>query len=124
MNFNELLEIAKTTLNPRKISRSSYAGSVATVILTDKGSVYKGVCIDTPSSMGFCAEYSAIAAMITGGETRIVKIVSVYKDGNIVPHCGRCRELINQINDENYKCEVLLGNKIVTISDLLPEMWN
>ena len=124
MNFNELLEIARTTLNPRKISRSSYAGSVAEVILTDKGSVYKGVCIDTPSSMGFCAEHSAIAAMITGRETRIVKIVSVYKDGNIVPPCGRCRELINQINDENYKCEVLLENKIVTISDLLPEMWN
>ena len=124
MNFNELLEIAKTTLNPRKISRSSYAGSVVAVILTDKGSVYKGVCIDTPSSMGFCAEHSAIAAMITGGETRIVKIVSVYKDGNIIPPCGRCRELINQINDENYKCEVLLENKIVTILDLLPEMWN
>lgn len=124
MNFNELLEIARTTLNPRKISRSSYADSVAAVILTDKVSVYKGVCIDTPSSMGFCAEHSAIAAMITGGETRIVKIVSVYKDGNIVPPCGRCRELINQINDENYKSEVLLEDKIVTISDLLPEMWN
>lgn len=65
MNFNELLEIARTTLNPLKISRSSYAGSVAAVILTDKGSVYKGVYIDTPSSMGFCAEHSAIAAMIT-----------------------------------------------------------
>lgn len=55
MNFNELLEIARTTLNPRKISRSSYSGSVAAVILTDKVSVYKGVCIDTTSSMDFCA---------------------------------------------------------------------
>lgn len=124
MDFNELLVVAKSTLNPQKISRSSYSGSVAAAILTDKGNVYKGVCIDTPSSMGFCAEHAAIAAMITAGETRIVKIVSVYKDETVVPPCGRCRELINQINDENYKCEILLKDKIVTIKDLLPEMWN
>lgn len=74
--------------------------------------------------MGFCAEHAAIAAMITAGETRIIKIVSVYKDETVIPPCGRCRELINQINDENYKREVLLKNKIVTISQLLPEMWN
>ena len=28
-----------------------------------EGNVYKGVCIDAPCSMGFCAEHAAIAAM-------------------------------------------------------------
>ncbi|MDF2587991.1 MAG: cytidine/deoxycytidylate deaminase family protein [Anaerocolumna sp.] len=124
MEFNELYEIAKNTLNPRELSKSSYAGSVAAAILTDKGNVYKGVCIDTPSSMGFCAEHAAIAAMITAGENRIIKMVAVYESGEVVPPCGRCREFINQIHDENYKCEVLLKDRVATIDELLPERWN
>lgn len=124
MEFNKLYEIAKATLNPRELSRSTYAGSVAAAILTEQGNVYKGVCIDAPSSMGFCAEHAAIAAMITAGESRIVKMVAVYHTGEIVPPCGRCREFINQINDDNSKCEVMLKDRILTISDLLPEPWN
>ena len=117
------MKLRKKTLNPRRISSSSYAGSVAAAILTDRENVYKGVCIDTPSSMGFCAKHAAIAAMIMAGENRIVKIVAVYKDGEIIPPCGRYREFIRQIHDENCKCEVLLKDKVVTIEDLLPEMW-
>lgn len=124
MEFKELYEIAKDSLNPRELSRSTYVGSVAAAILTKQGNVYKGVCIDTPSSMGFCAEHAAIAAMITAGESQIVKMVAVYHTGEIVPPCGRCREFINQIDDNNYKCEVMLKDKILTIADLLPERWN
>lgn len=124
MEFSELYEIAKATLNPRKLSRSAYAGSVAAAILTDKGNIYKGVCIDVPSSMGFCAEHSAIAAMVTAGESRIIKLVAVYHTGEVIPPCGRCRQFISQINDNNFQCEVMLKDKIVTISDLLPERWN
>lgn len=124
MEFSKLYEIAKATLNPRELSRSAYAASVAAAILTEKGNVYKGVCIDTPSSMGFCAEHATIATMITAGESCIVKMVAVYRSGEIVAPCGRCREFINQIDDNNYKCEVMLNDKILTISDLLPERWN
>jgi cytidine deaminase len=121
MMFDELYEIAKNTLKPRKISAKSYAGSVAAAILTESGKVYTGVCIDTPSSMGFCAEHAAIASMITAGESRIVKLVSVYKDETIIPPCGRCREFISQIHDENHYCEVMIKkDTIVTIGDLLP----
>lgn len=123
MDFQELFTIAKATLNPRELSRSSSAGSVAAALLTDQGNVYRGVCIDTPCSMGFCAEHAAIAAMITAGENRIVKIVAVYETGEIIPPCGRCREFISQIHDENRTCEVMLKDKVVTIEQLLPERW-
>ncbi len=126
VSFEELYEIALSTASDRKISKSSWAGSVAAAILTDKGNVYKGVCIDTPCSMGFCAEHAAIAAMITAGETRIVKLVAVLGETKkAVAPCGRCREFICQIDDENYKCEVMLdGRKIVTIDELLPYRWD
>jgi len=122
INFDQLLKLAKGLAKERKLSRIATAGTVAAAILTDKGNVYTGVCIDTPAGMGFCAEHSAVAAMITAGESRIVKCVAtgVDDDGACAP-CGRCREFINSVHDENYKCEVMLEDgTITTIGELLP----
>ena len=125
MTFDELYRIARETLNPRELSRSSSAGSVAAAILTDRGNVYRGVCIDTPCSMGFCAEHAAIAAMVTAGENRIVKLVAVMEDGSVDAPCGRCREFICQIHDDNHRCEVLLeAGRTATVGELLPMRWN
>ncbi len=123
MEFEQLVKIAKDTLNPWELSDTCSSGSVAAAILTDKGNVYRGVCIDTPCSMGFCAEHAAIAAMITAGENRIVKVVAVSSEAGIVPPCGRCREFMYQINHENLACEICLKDKVVTLEYLLPERW-
>ncbi|MTI48099.1 MAG: cytidine deaminase [Firmicutes bacterium] len=119
--FDDLYKVALKTLNPKQLSKNSYSGTVAAAILSESGKIYTGVCIDTPASMGFCAEHSAIATMITAGENKILKLVAVYKDGKIIPPCGRCREFISQIHDKNYECEVMVSkDSIVTISELLP----
>ena len=76
MDFDALLAIVVKTLNQRRLSRIATAGTVAAAILTDKGNVYIGDCIDVLAGMGFCAEHSAIAAMITAGESKIVKLCS------------------------------------------------
>lgn len=124
MEFKALLEIAQEVLAPRKLSEHSYAGSVAAALLTDQGNVYRGVCIDTPCSMGFCAEHAAVAAMVTAGEHRMVKLVAVAEGGRIVPPCGRCREFICQVHPENGQCEVLLEDGTVkTVEELLPNRW-
>jgi len=123
MDFNELLAIAKAKVSEeRRLSRMVTAGEVAAAILTDKGNVYVGVCLDAPAGMGFCAETAAIAAMITAGESRIVKLVAtgIGEEGACAP-CGRCRAFIDAIHDENYKCEVLLADGSVNIIEqLLP----
>lgn len=123
MDFQGLLEIAKGVLHERRISRMASAGSVAAAILTDRGNVYTGVCIDTPAGMGFCAEHSAIAAMITAGESKIVKLVATGVDdgGRACAPCGRCREFINAVHDDNHLCEVLMEDgSVTTIEALLP----
>ncbi len=117
MEFSELYEIAKQTLNPRPLTADSSAGSVAAAILTDKGNVYRGVCIDVPCSMGFCAEHAAIAAMVTAGENRIAKVVAVYRDGEIIPPCGRCREFICQLHPDNHCCLVLLKDRVARMDE-------
>jgi cytidine deaminase len=71
--------------------------------------------------MGFCAEHAAAAAMVTAGESRVYKMIAVGWDGQIMPPCGRCREFITQLNDENRDAEVMVGEGvIVTLRELLP----
>jgi len=123
MTFDELIIYAEQALAPRQIASNAWAGSVAAALLSEKGNVYVGVCIDTCSGMGFCAEHAAIAAMITAGESKIFKIVAIGKSG-IYPPCGRCREFICQINDTNIDAEVMVATgKVVKLFDLLPYRW-
>jgi cytidine deaminase len=124
MEFDELYERAKSVLNPRRLSQEAEAGGVGAAVLTGSGRVYTGVCIDTSSSMGFCAEHAAAAAMITAGENRVVKMVAVNWDGVILPPCGRCREFISQLHEENPNTEVLVAQgRVMTLRELLPFDW-
>ena len=124
ITFDELYQQAKSVLNPRRLSESAEAGGVGAAILAESGRGYTGVCIDTGSSMGFCAEHAAAAAMITAGESRVSKMVAVGWDGHIMPPCGRCREFISQLHDDNLEAEVMVGEgMIVALRELLPFDW-
>ena len=124
-DFLLLLERARAVQGARALSETAEAGGVGAALMTDTGKVYTGVCIDTACSMGFCAEHAAIAAMVTAGENRIVKIAAVGGDGEPVPPCGRCREFIAQMHEDNRLCQVLLpGYEVRTVGELLPFSWN
>jgi cytidine deaminase len=126
MTNDELIRKAQAVVNPRTIAQGCTVGDVGCALLTDKGSLHVGVCIDASGGMGFCAEHSAIASMVTGGEQSIRRIVAVLGDGTILPPCGRCREFMRQIDGGNMDyTEVLLGrDKVVKLRDLLPHPWN
>ena len=119
----ELIERAKSVVRPKRVG-DYLVGDVGCALVTDQGNIYLGVCIDTGSSMGFCAEHSAIGAMVTAGEYRIQKIVAVWlKDQEIyiLSPCGRCREFMRQIDTDNLETEVILDiDKVVKLSELLP----
>ncbi len=122
--FDELLKQARSVVCPRRLSDHADAGGVGAAILSESGRVYTGVCIDTACSMGFCAEHAAAAAMITAGESRVVKMVAVGWDGKIMPPCGRCREFISQLHDLNGDTQVMVAQDVVvTLRELLPHGW-
>jgi cytidine deaminase len=126
----EMIEKAKSVLKPRELWLGNSAGDVACALLSSNGNLYLGVCIDISSGIGFCAEHSAIAAMITAGESGIAKIVAVWGENTVLPPCGRCRELMYQIDETNLdSTDVILGEKhTVKLKDLMPhpsnEVWN
>jgi len=124
MTNEELIRKAKDVLNYRELSDECNAGGVSAALLTPAGNVYVGVCIDAACGIGFCAEHSAIANMVTMGESRIVKVVALSGDGKFLPPCGRCRELLYQVNNGNLDAEVLMSpDRSVTLAELLPERW-
>ncbi len=108
-DFEELYNRASSVLNYRQLSDCADAGDVGAAILTENGNIYVGTCIDATCGLGFCAEQAAAAAMITAGENTIQKIIAVDKDGKILPPCGRCREFLSQIGDNNLQAEVMVG---------------
>lgn len=124
--WNKLVEAAVQVQNNRIISPFIEAGGVAAAILTKKGNIYVGVCIDTASTLGMCAERNAIANMITHGESQVDKVVAVMPDGRLGTPCGACRELMMQLDKESGEIEILLDlktEKTLKLKDLIPEWW-
>jgi len=124
--WEKLYNEAKSVQNPRKISPFIEAGSVSAAILTKKGNIYVGVCIDTASTLGMCAERNAIANMITHGESEIDKVVAVMPNGDVGSPCGACREYMMQLDKNSGDIEILLdlnSFKTVKLKDLIPDWW-
>jgi cytidine deaminase len=124
LNNEKLIEKARKVARLHKPSEYVRTGEVGCALVTDKGNVYVGASIDAPCGVGFCAEHSAIAAMVTNGEYRIKRIVAVSSDGVIMPPCGRCREMMYEMGEKNLDAEVIVGKKkTVRLRRLLPRLW-
>lgn len=123
--MKDLYDIALCTVKTINLKKNGKAGHVACALETASGIVYTGICIDVPCSIGICAEQAAIAEMLKHGETKIKRIVAVYEDGSILSPCGRCRELISQLDLDNENTVVAINNdQKVTLKELLPERWD
>lgn len=125
--WDELYDAAKQVQNERKISDYIDAGGVAAAILSSSGKIYTGVCIDTCSTLGICAERNAIFNMITNGESVMQKVIAIMPDGKTGAPCGACRELMVQLMPDDYQdIEIMMDyetGKVVTLGTLTPEWW-
>ena len=125
--WNTLYQAAREAQNPRRISDYISAGEVSAAILSASGKIYTGVCMDTCSTLGICAERNAIFNMITCGESQISKVLAILPDGTTGAPCGACRELMVQLMPGTYQdVEIMLDyekEKIVTLGELTPHWW-
>ena len=125
--WDRLYAAAKAVQNERRISDYVTCGEVSAAVLSGTGKIYTGVCIDTCSSLGICAERNAIFNMITKGEQEIRKVVAILPDGSSGAPCGACRELMVQLMPESYKdIEIMLdyeSERIVNLGALTTEWW-
>jgi cytidine deaminase len=97
---------------------------VGAAALSESGVVYTGCSVELRCGIGFCAEHSAVADMLKHRESRIRAIVAVNDDGVVLPPCGRCREMLYQVDPSNLDSDVVLArDEVVKLRDLLPRPW-
>ena len=125
----ELIEKAKEIVVKARSVNLIDTGEVGSALVISKGNIYRGVSIGFYCGIGSCGEYQAIGNMISNGEKEIKTIVAVWYDKKnkkyeIIPPCGKCREMIKQASKKNWNTGVIVTNsKKVKLKDLIPYAW-
>ena len=125
MSEESHIQITKVAMSKAYVPYSNYP--VGVLIITDKGSEYSGCNVENASyPLGNCAEASAIASMVMGGESKIDKIYVMNKnDGGGIP-CGGCRQRIREFSDESTEVIMCSPDGIkdrIRLSELLPNSF-
>ena len=123
----EMLAAARSVRAARRVSEYVTCGEVSAAVRSRSGRIYTGVCVDTCSTLGICAERNAIFNMLTNGEHEIDRVLAVLPDGSGGAPCGACRELMVQLMPENYKgIQIMMDpgqERVMTLGELTPEWW-
>ena len=97
---------------------------VGAVVKGSNGKLYAGCNVENAAyPQGWCAETSAIAAMIADGETRIVEVAVIGGGAALVTPCGGCRQRLREFADEAtpiHVCGPEGLRRTVTLGELLP----
>ena len=125
--WTQMYEAAKAVQKTRQISDYMSCGEVSAAVLSRSGKIYTGICLDTCSGLGVCAERNAIFNMLTEGESEIDKVLAIMPDGRCGAPCGACRELIVQMMAGHYRdVEIMMdyeSGKTVKLGDITPDWW-
>ena len=70
---------------------------VGAAVRSETGTIYTGCNVENAAyPEGICAEAAAIAAMVMGGERRIVEIAVAGGGDQLCTPCGGCRQKIRE----------------------------
>ena len=97
---------------------------VGAVLRGANGKLYAGCNVENAAyPQGWCAEASAIAAMIADGETRIVEAVVMGSGKALCTPCGGCRQKLNEFANEDlpiHVCGPRGPRRSMKLGELLP----
>ena len=123
VDLDRLLAAAEGVRRPTELPRGCSAATVGAALVTAAGDLFTGVNLDLACGIGFCSEHSAVAEMVKSGQTRVAAVAAVGRRG-VLPPCGRCRELLIQIDPANATCAVLVApGETVPLGELIPRHW-
>jgi cytidine deaminase len=119
---HELFEAARQAMTKAYAPYSKFPVGVA--LRADDGKVYLGANIENLSfPQGWCAEPTAIGAMVMGGARKIVELAVIAEKLPLCTPCGGCRQKISEFasaDTQIYLCDEVGVQKTVTMAELLP----
>ena len=125
MNEENYIAATKEAMSKAYVPYSNYP--VGALIVTDNGNTYSGCNVENASfPLGNCAEASAIASMVIGGEKKIktIYVMTINDEGGIP--CGGCRQRIREFSDENTQIMMCSPDGVqqrINLSKLLPNSF-
>jgi cytidine deaminase len=125
MNEENYIAATKEAMSKAYVPYSNYP--VGALIVTDNGNTYSGCNVENASyPLGNCAEASAIASMVIGGEKKIKTIYVMTKNDEGGIPCGGCRQRIREFSDENTQIMMCSPDGVqqrINLSELLPNSF-
>ena len=122
MGATDMLPLANAMMLRAYAPYSKYR--VGAVLRGANGKLYGGCNIENIAyPIGNCAEASAIAAMVTDGETRIVEALVIGPEGDLCTPCGACRQRLREFAADDLPIHLAAPSgvkKTVTLGELLP----
>ena len=118
----EMLALARGAMEN---AHAPYSGfSVGAVVRGANGKLYAGCNVENAAyPEGWCAEASAIAAMVVDGERRMVEIAVMGTGETLVTPCGGCRQRIREFAPDDVPVHVCSPEGVrqsFTLGELLP----
>ena len=125
MNEESYIAATKEAMSKAYVPYSNYP--VGALIVTDNGNTYSGCNVENASyPLGNCAEASAIASMVIGGEKKIKTIYVMTKNDEGGIPCGGCRQRIREFSDEHTQIMMCSPDGVqqrINLSELLPNSF-
>lgn len=100
---------------------------VGACIESTNGQLFAGCNIENASySMTICAEASAISAMVTAGQQRILQLAVITQGPGLSAPCGACRQRLNEFSTSDtlvHLCNLAGDHKTYLLTNLLPHSF-
>ncbi|MBI2750581.1 MAG: cytidine deaminase [Burkholderiales bacterium] len=98
-----LQRLYATSLAARERAYAPYSRyTVGAAILDEHGAVHAGCNIENAAfPQGWCAEATALGAMIMAGGTRATAVLVTGPGPDVITPCGGCRQKLREFGDDN-----------------------
>jgi cytidine deaminase len=100
---------------------------VGAAVRAESGRVYAGSNVENAAyPQGWCAEASALSAMVTAGDRHVVAVLTVADGELIGTCCGGCRQKLREfaaLDTPVYACGPDGVRATFTLADLLPHSF-
>jgi cytidine deaminase len=120
-----LFEAARTAMRNAYAPYSKFP--VGAAILSDGGKIFAGANMENASyPEGWCAEVSAIAHMVMGGERKIAEVAVIAEKMPGITPCGGCRQRLKEFGTADtlvHLCDATGVVETVKLGDLLPKAF-
>ncbi|MGH3384104.1 MAG: cytidine deaminase [Nocardioidaceae bacterium] len=95
---------------------------VGAAALVGDGRVVVGCNVENAAyGVGLCAECGLVSALHAGGGGRLVAVVCVDRNGDVLMPCGRCRQLLWENGGPDLQLETVRG--VRAMRDVLPDAF-